>query len=128
MLRYWTPATARSSRWSPAILFSLSAPPLTALSSGPKGSRERSFQNSQDRLCRRSSAAQVWHCHVYVRLDCRGGQRASPKPMPRRVSEPHTGRLRGPRADFDHQHIEAQATVSACLEAYRATSDLWWYE
>jgi hypothetical protein len=24
--------------------------------------------------------------------------------------------------------IEAQATVSACLEAYRATSDAWWYE
>ena len=24
--------------------------------------------------------------------------------------------------------MEAQATVSACLEAYRATSDFWWYE
>ena len=34
----------------------------------------------------------------------------------------------GPRADFDQQPIEAQATVSACLAAYRATSDLWWYE
>ena len=34
----------------------------------------------------------------------------------------------GPRADFDQQPIEAQATVSACLEAYRATSDIWWYE
>ena len=34
----------------------------------------------------------------------------------------------GVRADFDQQPIEAQATVSACLEAYRATSDLWWYE
>lgn len=34
----------------------------------------------------------------------------------------------GPRADFDQQPIEAQATVSACLEAYRATSDTWWYE
>jgi len=34
----------------------------------------------------------------------------------------------GPRADFDQQPIEAQAMVSACLEAYRATSDLWWYE
>jgi len=34
----------------------------------------------------------------------------------------------GMRAKFDQQPIEAQATVSACLEAYRATSDLWWYE
>ena len=34
----------------------------------------------------------------------------------------------GTRANFDQQPIEAQATVSACLEAYRATSDLWWYE
>jgi glycosyltransferase involved in cell wall biosynthesis len=34
----------------------------------------------------------------------------------------------GTRADFDQQPIEAQAMISACLEAYRATSDLWWYE
>jgi glycosyltransferase involved in cell wall biosynthesis len=34
----------------------------------------------------------------------------------------------GVRAEFDQQPIEAQTTVSACLEAYRATSDLWWYE
>jgi glycosyltransferase involved in cell wall biosynthesis len=34
----------------------------------------------------------------------------------------------GPRADFDQQPIEAQTTVSACLEAYRATADPWWYE
>jgi glycosyltransferase involved in cell wall biosynthesis len=34
----------------------------------------------------------------------------------------------GTRANFDQQPIEAQATVSACLEAYRVTSDLWWYE
>jgi glycosyltransferase involved in cell wall biosynthesis len=34
----------------------------------------------------------------------------------------------GARADFDQQPIEAQATVSACLEAYRATADPWWYE
>jgi hypothetical protein len=34
----------------------------------------------------------------------------------------------GVRANFDQQPIEAQATVSAFLEAYRATSDLWWYE
>jgi hypothetical protein len=34
----------------------------------------------------------------------------------------------GMRANFDQQPIDAQAMVSACLEAYRATSDLWWYE
>jgi glycosyltransferase involved in cell wall biosynthesis len=34
----------------------------------------------------------------------------------------------GARANFDQQPIEAQAMVSACLEAYRATSDSWWYE
>ena len=34
----------------------------------------------------------------------------------------------GVRANFDQQPIEAQATVSGCLEAYRATADLWWYE
>jgi hypothetical protein len=33
-----------------------------------------------------------------------------------------------PRANFDQQPIEAHAMVSACLEAYRATSDAWWYE
>jgi glycosyltransferase involved in cell wall biosynthesis len=34
----------------------------------------------------------------------------------------------GKRANFDQQPIDAQATVSACLEAYRATSDIHWYE
>jgi glycosyltransferase involved in cell wall biosynthesis len=34
----------------------------------------------------------------------------------------------GPRAKFDQQPVEAQATVSACLDAYRATADIWWYE
>jgi glycosyltransferase involved in cell wall biosynthesis len=34
----------------------------------------------------------------------------------------------GARAKFDQQPIEAQAMVSACLEAYRATSDASWYE
>ena len=34
----------------------------------------------------------------------------------------------GTRANFDQQPIEAQAMVSACLEAYRSTSDVWWYE
>lgn len=30
------------------------------------------------------------------------------------------------RAQFDQQPIEAQATVSACIEAYHATGDLFW--
>jgi glycosyltransferase involved in cell wall biosynthesis len=34
----------------------------------------------------------------------------------------------GTRSSFDQQPIEAYAMVSACLEAYRATSDTWWYE
>ncbi len=34
----------------------------------------------------------------------------------------------GPRAHFDQQPIEAHATVSACLEAWRATKDVRWYE
>src|SRR5207244_7975726 len=34
----------------------------------------------------------------------------------------------GARAHFDQQPIEAHAMVSACLEAYRATSDTWWYD
>jgi glycosyltransferase involved in cell wall biosynthesis len=34
----------------------------------------------------------------------------------------------GARAEFDQQPIEAQATVSACLEAYRSTADQWWYQ
>ncbi len=34
----------------------------------------------------------------------------------------------GTRAMFDQQPIEAHAMVSACLEAYRATADVWWYE
>lgn len=37
-------------------------------------------------------------------------------------------RQNGPRANFDEQPIEAQATVSACLEAYRATGDRWWLD
>ena len=34
----------------------------------------------------------------------------------------------GERADFDQQPVEAHATVSACLEACRATGDPWWHE
>jgi hypothetical protein len=32
----------------------------------------------------------------------------------------------GARADFDQQPVEAQAMVSACLEAFRATQDAMW--
>jgi hypothetical protein len=32
----------------------------------------------------------------------------------------------GKRALFDQQPIEAQATVSACIEAYHATNDMFW--
>jgi glycosyltransferase involved in cell wall biosynthesis len=34
----------------------------------------------------------------------------------------------GTRASFDQQPIEAQAMVSACLDAFRVTSDFKWYE
>ncbi len=34
----------------------------------------------------------------------------------------------GTRANFDQQPIDVQAMVSACLAAYRATSDAFWYE
>ena len=34
----------------------------------------------------------------------------------------------GIRANFDQQPIEAHAMVSACLEAYRATSNPFWHE
>jgi hypothetical protein len=34
----------------------------------------------------------------------------------------------GTRANFDQQPVEAQAMMSACLEAHRSTSDPWWYE
>jgi glycosyltransferase involved in cell wall biosynthesis len=37
-------------------------------------------------------------------------------------------RRHGARAEFDQQPIEAQTTVSACLEAYGTTRDPWWYE
>lgn len=34
----------------------------------------------------------------------------------------------GTRALFDQQPIEAHSMVSACLEAYRATADIWWFD
>lgn len=33
----------------------------------------------------------------------------------------------GPRADYDQQPVEAQAMVSACLDAFRVTGDPGWY-
>jgi len=33
----------------------------------------------------------------------------------------------GVRASFDQQPVEAHAMVSACLAAFRATADSWWY-
>lgn len=33
----------------------------------------------------------------------------------------------GGRADFDQQPVEAQAMVSACLDAYHATGDVFWH-
>jgi len=30
------------------------------------------------------------------------------------------------RAQFDQQPIEAQVTISACIEAYQATGDMFW--
>ncbi len=33
----------------------------------------------------------------------------------------------GEKARFDQQPVEASAMVSACLEAYRYTQDLYWY-
>jgi glycosyltransferase involved in cell wall biosynthesis len=32
------------------------------------------------------------------------------------------------RPEFDQQPVEAHATISACLDAFRITSDPWWYE
>ncbi|MEK7394100.1 MAG: glycosyltransferase family 4 protein [Fibrobacterota bacterium] len=34
----------------------------------------------------------------------------------------------GARADFDQQPVEAQAMVSGCLEAFRATGDSFWHD
>ncbi len=34
----------------------------------------------------------------------------------------------GIRADYDQQPIEAQATISACLDAFRLTGDEWWFD
>jgi hypothetical protein len=56
------------------------------------------------------------------------GQQTAEKGCFRPIGSDGFYRRHGARASFDQQPIEAQATVSACLEAYRATGDVWWYE
>ena len=56
------------------------------------------------------------------------GVQTSPRNQLRPIGSNGFYRRNSTRADFDQQPIEAQTTVSACLEAYRATSDPWWYE
>jgi glycosyltransferase involved in cell wall biosynthesis len=56
------------------------------------------------------------------------GVQTSPHRQLRPIGSNGFYRRNGARADFDQQPIEAQATVSACLEAYRATADPWWHE
>ncbi len=56
------------------------------------------------------------------------GVQTSPRELLRPVGSNGFYRRNGARADFDQQPIEAHSTVSACLEAYRATFDPWWYQ
>jgi glycosyltransferase involved in cell wall biosynthesis len=56
------------------------------------------------------------------------GVQTSPRGRHRPVGCNGFYKRNGIRAAFDQQPIEAQSTVSACLEAYRATADPWWYE
>jgi hypothetical protein len=56
------------------------------------------------------------------------GVQTSPQDQLRPIGSNGFYTRNGIRAQFDQQPIEAHATVSACLEAYRATSDPWWYE
>jgi len=56
------------------------------------------------------------------------GVQNSPQGQLRPIGSNGFYKRHGVRADFDQQPIEAQTSVSACLEAYRATSDPWWYE
>jgi hypothetical protein len=56
------------------------------------------------------------------------GVQTSPHGQLRPIGSNGFYRRDGARANFDQQPIEAQTTVSACLEAYRATADLWWYD
>jgi len=56
------------------------------------------------------------------------GVQTSPHGRLRPIGSNGFYRRNGLRAVFDQQPIEAQCTVSACLAAFRATSDLWWYD
>lgn len=56
------------------------------------------------------------------------GVQTSPNGQLRPIGSNGFYKRHGARAIFDQQPIEAQSTVSACLEAYRATADPWWYE
>lgn len=56
------------------------------------------------------------------------GVQTSPRGQPRPICTNGFYPRNGTRADFDQQPIEAQAMVSACLEAHRGTADHWWRE
>jgi glycosyltransferase involved in cell wall biosynthesis len=56
------------------------------------------------------------------------GVQTSPHGQLRPIGSNGFYKRNGARAAFDQQPIEAQTTVSACLEAFRATADPWWYE
>jgi len=55
------------------------------------------------------------------------GIQTSQRGQPRPIGSNGFHKRNGERAEFDQQPIEAQTTVSACLEAYRATGDPWWH-
>ncbi len=71
------------------------------------------------------------HKHVYERgiqaLRWLVGVQTSPHGQLRPIGSNGFYKRNGARAEFDQQPIEAQTTVSACLEAYRATGDPWWH-
>lgn len=56
------------------------------------------------------------------------GLQTSEKGQFRPIGSDGFHRRGGHRAEFDQQPVEAHASVSACLDAYRATADLWWYK
>jgi glycosyltransferase involved in cell wall biosynthesis len=72
----------------------------------------------QSHVCERGLEALRWLVSIQT----------SPNGQLRPIGSNGFYQRRGARADFDQQPIEAQTTLSACLEAYRATADPWWYE
>ncbi|GAB6165403.1 glycosyltransferase family 4 protein [Thermostilla marina] len=52
----------------------------------------------------------------------------SPKGYFRPVGSNGFYRKGSPKAEYDQQPLEAGAMVSACIEAYRATDDRWWFD